>query len=48
MGSKINPSIHSVSALVLFSVVPLNLLKGGLDSVFTALLYKRLSPIIKR
>lgn len=48
MGSKINPSIHSVSTLVLFSVVPLNLLKGGLDSVLTALLYKRLSPIIKR
>jgi len=42
MGSKINPSVHSVASLVLFAVVPMNLLKGCAVSVLTMLLYKRL------
>ena len=48
MGTKINPSITSVSTLVLFAVVPFNLLKGGVDSLLTFLLYKRISPILHR
>ena len=48
MGTKINPSITSVSTLVLFAVVPFNLLKGVVDSVLTFLLYKRISPILHR
>ena len=48
MGTKINPSITSVSTLVLFAVVPFNLLKGAIDSVLTFLLYKRISPILHR
>jgi len=47
MGTKINPAIVSVNSLVFFAVVPLNLLKGGVVSVLTVLLYKKLSPIIK-
>ena len=47
MGTAIHPAIDSVSMLVLFCVVPMNLLKGILDTVITRLLYKRLSPVIK-
>lgn len=48
MGTAINPRINSVTALVLMCVVPMNLLKGAVDSVIVNLLYKRLSPIIKK
>ena len=48
MGTKINPSITSVSTLVLFAVVPFNLLKGVIDSALTFLLYKRISPILHK
>lgn len=47
MGTAIHPAINSVSMLVLFCVVPMNLLKGIVDTVITMLLYKRLSPVIK-
>jgi riboflavin transporter FmnP len=48
MGSKVNASITSVSTLVLFAVVPFNLLKGVIDSALTFLLYKRISPILHK
>lgn len=47
MGTAINANITSVFTLVLFAVVPFNLLKGVLDSIVTMLLYKHISPIIK-
>ena len=45
MGTKVNSSITSLPTLVLFAVVPFNLLKGVCDSVLTALLYKRLEKV---
>ena len=48
MGTKVNPAITDVSTLVLFAVVPFNLLKGILVSVLTMLLYKRISPILHK
>lgn len=48
MGTKVNPRITSVSTLVLFAVVPFNLLKGAIDSLLTMLLYKRISPLLHR
>lgn len=49
MGSDINPSIHSVSTLVLFAVAPLNLIKGAVVSILTMLLYKRIErPVFDR
>jgi len=48
MGTKVNPAIHSVSTLVLFAVVPFNLLKGVIVSALTFLLYKRISPILHK
>ena len=48
MGTKVNPAINSVSTLVLFAVVPFNLLKGVIVSLLTFLLYKRISPILHK
>ena len=47
MGTTINQSITSVSTLVLFAVVPFNLLKGVLVSVITLLLYKRVERLLR-
>lgn len=47
MGTAINGSINSVTSLVMFCVAPLNLLKGGMVSVITLLVYKKISPILK-
>lgn len=47
MGTAVNPAINSITTLVIFAVAPLNLLKGGLVSVITMLIYKKISPIIK-
>lgn len=47
MGTEINPAIDSIATLVVLAVAPLNLLKGGLVSLITILIYKKISPIIK-
>lgn len=47
MGTDVNRSITSVSTLVLFAVVPFNLLKGLVVSVLTMLLYKRVERLLK-
>lgn len=47
MGSKINPAITNLTTFVLMAVAPLNLLKAGVISIITMLIYKPLSPIIK-
>lgn len=48
MGTAVNPKITSISNLVLFAVVPFNLLKGIVVTVLTFLLYKRISPILHK
>ena len=48
MGTAVNSAITSVSTLVLFAVVPFNLLKGVVVSLLTFLLYKRISPILHK
>lgn len=48
MGHAINPAINSFTTLALFAVAPLNLVKGGVISIVTMLIYKKLSPILKR
>ncbi len=47
MGTAVNASITSINTLVLFAVVPMNLLKGSIVSIVTMLVYKRISPILK-
>jgi riboflavin transporter FmnP len=48
MGTAINPHITDLSSFVLFAVLPFNLLKGVVSSILTVLLYKRVSPILKK
>lgn len=48
MGNKINSSINSLFDLILFATIPFNLLKGVVCSVVTALIYKRVSPILHK
>lgn len=46
IGTAVNANITSVSTLVLYAVVPFNLLKGVVVSFLTFLLYKRVENII--
>jgi len=48
MGTAVNGNITSVNTLVLFAVVPFNLLKGVVVSLLTFLLYKRISPLLHK
>lgn len=49
MGHDINGGINSVSTLVLFSVAPLNLIKGTAVSLLTMLLYKHVEkPLFRK
>lgn len=49
MGAAINPLVKegNIVSFVIACVAPLNLIKGGLVSVVTLLVYKSISPIIK-
>lgn len=47
MGSSVNALIHDKLTLVLLGVFPFNILKGILLSLITALIYKKVSPILK-
>ncbi len=47
MGTALNPRINSLAAFVLLAVAPFNLLKGSLVSLVTALIYKRISIVLK-
>lgn len=48
MGTQINASITDVTTFVCFAVAPLNFLKGSIVSIVTILVYKKLSPILKK
>ncbi len=47
MSAAVNGNITSVWTLVLFAVVPFNLIKGVADSLVTMLVYKHLSRLMK-
>ena len=48
MGTEVNGNITNLFTFVIFAVVPFNLLKGILSSIIVLLVYKKISPIIKR
>ena len=48
VGTQINGAITNLSTLVLFAVVPFNLLKGVLVSLLTFFLYKRVEKLFFR
>lgn len=47
IASKVNGNVNSLWTMILYCVVPLNLLKGSIDSIITVLVYKRISVILK-
>lgn len=47
-GTAVNAGIHDIKTFVLIAVAPFNLLKGFVVSLITALIYKHISPILKR
>ena len=47
IGTDINGAINSVSTLVLFAVVPFNIVKGVIVSVLTYLLYKHIERLFR-
>ncbi len=46
MGNEVNGLISSMKDLIVYAVIPFNLLKGALVSILTALLYKKISFLI--
>jgi len=48
MSSSVIPAIHNLRTLVFFATVPFNLLKGFVCSLVTILLYKKISPLLKK
>lgn len=48
MLKEINPFVKDYKSLMLFAIVPFNILKGIITSVLTLLLYKRIAKYIKR
>lgn len=48
MGTKVNANITDLFTFVMFAVVPFNLIKGVLTGIIVLLIYKKISPIIKR
>ena len=46
MGTKVNGAIVDLKTLIVFAVVPFNLLKAAACSVLSLLMYKRLSKIL--
>lgn len=47
MGTQVNGAITGVSTLVMFAVVPFNILKGVVVSVVTLILYKRVERLLR-
>lgn len=48
MSQKVIPAISDLKTLVLFATVPFNLFKGLVCSAVTVLIYKRISPLLRR
>ena len=48
MGTAVNAKITDLRTMILFAVVPFNLLKGVLCGILTMLLYKHLSVLLKK
>lgn len=48
IASKINGNVDSVGTLILWSIIPFNLFKGLALTVLTLVVYKSVSPILKK
>lgn len=43
-----NPYVTDLNTLIMFGILPFNILKGITISLFTVLLYKKISPVLHR
>lgn len=48
MMSKANKAIVDVKTYVLYAVIPFNILKAVVISLITMIIYKKVSPILRR
>lgn len=48
LGSQVNPKIVDLRTLVVYSVLPFNIIKGIMIMLVTVLIYKKLSPVLHR
>ena len=46
VGNKVNPYIKDLSSMIVFAFIPFNLFKGLVVSALTAVIYKRVSPLL--
>lgn len=47
MAARSNKAIVDMKTYILYAVVPFNILKSMVVSIFTLLIYKRLSPLLR-
>lgn len=47
LGAAVNPAIKDTATLILYAIVPFNILKGFVVTLFAVALYKRVIPLIK-
>ncbi|WP_057977046.1 ECF transporter S component [Caloramator mitchellensis] len=48
IAAKVNPAIKDINTLIVYSILPFNLVKGLIASAVTILIYKRVSPILHK
>lgn len=48
ISSKINPKIVDIKTLIVFAIIPFNLIKGSIVCIITRVVYKSISPIIHK
>ena len=46
MGTAVNSNIVDLKTMMLYSIVPFNLLKGTMLTAITILIYKKVSPLL--
>lgn len=48
LGTKANPQIASLKTLILYGIIPFNLIKGAAISLIMMLIYKKISPLLHK
>lgn len=48
MGSVLNKNIVDLKTMIIFAIVPFNILKGSIVAIVTMAIYKRVSPILHK
>ncbi len=48
MGSVLNPSINGLWTFILFAVIPFNIIKASITTIIVLLIYKKVSPLLKK